>query len=357
MDPGDVPRELQGLTQVCMLARLAVFVLFLFFVFVFFVCSCVIPLVYALQNALCWWQIEQMLIARAQPLMRLYVRSGGSAAFSGHVINLPHDIQGLADELPNTPANLPIVVVRKTTQDVAHGTTSTREFRARRQRVLDALQWLVANNPLYRDVRISLHAAQSLPEDADIPISDFASHELSADSERDPTHHSPDPRPASEHKNQDDADTDAVVDADADVDAARANNHRESFVPVAGRLPVERDRIAGVLNQHPHHPYHPHHAAAQIAWPRQGSNAIDEFSTSCLASLCFPTLFPRAEGDFTNLARRTRVKENEGLHFSPQLPGSPICATLPLRILVCEPALASPSLILSSVFSSARVLM
>jgi hypothetical protein len=78
--------------------------------------------------------------------------------------------------------------VRKTTQDVAHGTTSTREFRARRQRVLDALQWLVANNPLYRDVRISLHAAQSLPDDTDIPISDFASHKLSTDSERDPTH-------------------------------------------------------------------------------------------------------------------------------------------------------------------------
>ncbi|KAJ4491590.1 hypothetical protein C8J55DRAFT_411545, partial [Lentinula edodes] len=37
-------------------------------------------------------------------------------------------------------------------------------FVVERDKVLHALQWLIANNPLYRDIKISMHNLQSLPE-------------------------------------------------------------------------------------------------------------------------------------------------------------------------------------------------
>ena len=58
MIPSSVPRELQGLTQ-----------------------------------------IEEMLIARALPLMRVYIKPG-------HCINLPQNIKELANSLPHYPKDI-----------------------------------------------------------------------------------------------------------------------------------------------------------------------------------------------------------------------------------------------------------
>ena len=34
-------------------------------------------------------QVEEMLIARALPIMRVYIKPGGQRGYSGHCINLP----------------------------------------------------------------------------------------------------------------------------------------------------------------------------------------------------------------------------------------------------------------------------
>ena len=72
MDPGAVPQELQGLTE-----------------------------------------IEEMLIARACPIMCVYRKHGGQRGYKGHVLNLPQDIQGFLNTLPANVADLPILVIRK----------------------------------------------------------------------------------------------------------------------------------------------------------------------------------------------------------------------------------------------------
>ena len=40
-------------------------------------------------------QIEEMLIARACPIMSVYRKHGGQRGYKGHVLNLPQDIQGI----------------------------------------------------------------------------------------------------------------------------------------------------------------------------------------------------------------------------------------------------------------------
>ena len=72
MDPGSVPAELQGLSEV-----------------------------------------EELLIARAFPMMSIYRKHGGQRGYKGHVLNLPEDIQGYLNSLPANVSDLPILVIRK----------------------------------------------------------------------------------------------------------------------------------------------------------------------------------------------------------------------------------------------------
>ena len=72
MDPGSVPAELQGLSEV-----------------------------------------EELLIAPAFPNMSVYRKHGGQRGYKGHVLNLPQDIQGFLISLPANVSDLPILVIRK----------------------------------------------------------------------------------------------------------------------------------------------------------------------------------------------------------------------------------------------------
>ena len=73
---------------------------------------------------------------------------------------MPQDIQGFLDRLPCEVSQLPILVVRH------HGTENTHaDFRVRRDKVLEALQWLQQNNRFYQDITIDHAALQNLSED------------------------------------------------------------------------------------------------------------------------------------------------------------------------------------------------
>ena len=72
MDPGSVPAELQGLSEV-----------------------------------------EELLIARGFPIMSIYRKHGGQRGKNGHVLNLPQDIQGFLNSLPANMSDLPILGIRK----------------------------------------------------------------------------------------------------------------------------------------------------------------------------------------------------------------------------------------------------
>ena len=103
MDPGIVPEQLKGLTQV-----------------------------------------EEMLISRVCPIMRAYRKHGGQRGYQGHVLNLPQDIQSFLNRLPSHVADLPVMAVRR------HGADNThRDFTVRRHKVLEAVLWLKKKKPLF----------------------------------------------------------------------------------------------------------------------------------------------------------------------------------------------------------------
>lgn len=112
-------------------------------------------------------QFEEMLIARAFPVMHVYTKPrGGQKAYKGHVITLPQDVQQLADVLPRCPKDLPVIVFT-----ISGKHNNSRDFTVRRKKVSDALYWLTGvnekgepNNHLYQNITIDNEILETLPE-------------------------------------------------------------------------------------------------------------------------------------------------------------------------------------------------
>ena len=121
MDPGEVPEELQGLTE-----------------------------------------IEEMLIARVFPVMSVYKLRGGQYGYRGNVINFPQNVEEFATRLPRYPSSLNVLLVRRHS---ANDLGTFKDFKVRRMKVTHALYWLKKNNRYYRDIDIDNEMLQSLPDD------------------------------------------------------------------------------------------------------------------------------------------------------------------------------------------------
>ena len=112
-------------------------------------------------------QFEEMLIARAFPVMHEYTKPrGGERAYKGHVITLPQDVQQLADILPGCPKDLLFIIFTINGKD-----NSSSDFVVRCKKVEDALNWLTGekengecNNRLYKNVKIDRQTQAYLPE-------------------------------------------------------------------------------------------------------------------------------------------------------------------------------------------------
>jgi hypothetical protein len=104
-------------------------------------------------------QIEEMLIARALPIMRIYIKPGGQRGFSGHCINLPQNVTELATSLPRYSKDLAVIIVK-----VKGKENTFRDVKVRKQKVHNALVWLINNNPHYSELRINGEALNLLPE-------------------------------------------------------------------------------------------------------------------------------------------------------------------------------------------------
>ena len=94
--------------------------------------------------------IEEMLIARALPIMNVYVKPGGQRGFSGHCINLPQQVSELAQSLPRYPKHVSLLLVTMKGKDNAF-----KDVIVRRSKVQQALIWLIQNSQHYTNVTLN----------------------------------------------------------------------------------------------------------------------------------------------------------------------------------------------------------
>ncbi|GBC03494.1 hypothetical protein RclHR1_05150004 [Rhizophagus clarus] len=142
MDLGDVPEELQGLTQ-----------------------------------------IEEMLIAQIFPIISVYYLRSGQYTYQDNVINFPQDIKEFATHLPHRPLSLDVLVVRHHSSDGR----AFKDFNVRHSVVSCALHWLKHNNQYYSNIVIDEEVLGSLPDngllDDQIPQLEDISDEIADDAD------------------------------------------------------------------------------------------------------------------------------------------------------------------------------
>ena len=133
--------------------------------------------------------------------------------------------------------------------------------------MLTALRWLQTNNHFYSNIIIDHAAIQALPEDG-IPEGLIVE------------------------------DDQGSAFSDVDVPASPASSH--SFLPLQQNVATEDEAIRATINGHD-----------PLDWPNIANEPINEFQTSGLATMCFPTLFPYGLGDPTCSGRLLPVTLTE----------------------------------------------
>ena len=201
--------------------------------------------------------VEQLLIARVQPVMRVYrVKSRGfpgQYAYKGNIINIGQNITEIVSSLPPTPASLSTIVVRK------ESVNGHRDFHVRRDKILEALNFLKMNNPFYSDIIIDMEQISQLPLN------------------------------------------DSIYGMIPTVDLPEVNTDEENFseeiyesmIPENIRI-TEVDRLQSAVNN-------------VIPWP-QGTDIINEFSCEGYVSMAFPALLPYGSAELNDNTRASSMK-------------------------------------------------
>ena len=82
-------------------------------------------------------QVEEMLISKGWPVMRVYRIKGEQRGYDGHLVNLAQNVGDFVKHLPRAAKNLPMIVVRRLGGDDTH-----KDLLVRRPRVFDVIVWL-----------------------------------------------------------------------------------------------------------------------------------------------------------------------------------------------------------------------
>jgi len=89
----------------------------------------------------------------------------GQKGMKGHVLSQRLDVQSAVSQLPRTANNVSLRVIVTSAFSTAQRAISLGGFVVRRRVVAEALQWLIAHNPLYQSITIDDTALRALPED------------------------------------------------------------------------------------------------------------------------------------------------------------------------------------------------
>ncbi|XP_066932700.1 uncharacterized protein [Clytia hemisphaerica] len=252
-------------------------------------------------------QVEEMLIARAFPVMQVYTRPrGGQRAYKGHVLNLPHNVQKIADVLPREPSDIPVMIFK-----INGKNNTSKELVVRREKILQALLWLTGkneqgepNNFLYSEINIDMERLQKLPENGFIDLPDLHIMNEKNDIESGEENES-------DNENEDVSENEELPDLgpvndDNNERVFDENTEMKSFLPSKLNKAKEADLTKSeILNTK---------TEVDI-----GSTPLSEFNTPYLASLAFPTLFPDTKGDPTNPAIIREIAKSETESFAEKL--------------------------------------
>ena len=213
--------------------------------------------------------IEKSAISIICPVLVIYKTKGGTSN-RGHTISFQQEVDELATTLPRIPEDLPFIVVKGRNEQI-----EDKIFRVRKQKIIDALLYLKANNEDYAGIKISVENANAYPEDG-VPtnLTTVSKEDMSI-------------RDEDEHT----------------ADNPESVNDNETFVdaPMAGKTVVEQlKQMLGTQteNQNNEDGQRRDVARNQCQWPTRSTKPASEYCIGYF-SKAFPDLFPDGRGDIT----------------------------------------------------------
>jgi hypothetical protein len=218
-----------------------------------------------------------MLIAQVFPVVSVYTLPGGQHAYRGNIINFP---QEFAARLLRDPSSLDLLIVWRYSENG----NNFQDFNVRQKKVIQAFQWLKANNKLYQDIVIDNEVLQTLPENGSIV-------------EQLPQITDDRPYCSEEEPNDND-------DADEHENENKDPFKSQTFVPSIPNRPSEDRAINEILNR-----AHDRENST-IKWPHNDVSPVDEFNSPGYIARAFPTLYPWRIGDL-NEPRIKKIKPAE----------------------------------------------
>ena len=248
--------------------------------------------------------LEQRLIARVVTYVQVRRMPKGSIGYSGHSIHFKQDIEPMAQTMSRGPpygeGKLPrklkdagYCLVRKTGNE--KNSFKHKDFRVRRDRVLNALRWLKANNDFYEDIEIDHASIRELPDDGDVSDQLPSAAELGI-MEPEPT------GPTETGHKLDAPDTDNSSEAaSAALLAECERNDQTATAPSSVvmnpitrcRDSTERERALNEIRDKEDDPAIARERPEDpIAYPEHDLEPHDETNTPGFLSMCYPALFP-----------------------------------------------------------------
>ena len=224
--------------------------------------------------------VEVAAISRICPVQNIFKLQHGSVGQKGHSVAFHQDITEFARHLPRGQDELPYIFLKAPNQDIP--------LRANRTHMLDALNWLIKNNPYYEDVEIDMETLNTYPDDSNTSLSGVRF----LDTVREVPENEIIQIISESQGCQEDREAGEPMDCDVD-----------NIVPsaVATQMPQEGVRSfiqAAVLQTKSKEP--------TIPWPKRSAEAASEFQEGYFA-MAHPNLFCHGRGDITTKNRRGKT--------------------------------------------------
>ncbi|XP_059070553.1 uncharacterized protein LOC131860191 [Cryptomeria japonica] len=224
-------------------------------------------------------QVEEMLIARVNPILQVTHATGGQYKYKGHTISFPQNVEHISNILPHTIDHLPIIIVRRRDQ---RGTNYN--FTVNRDRVYRALKYKIEHDKYYSDVIVNENALNDLSSNFDENIFNrLKTVHIEFDS---------------------DANEIIFVGPIMETDEGNTIDHTNSMASKLPNAQKEMELIHAWINNPDTN------QTALIDWPAIGTSPINEYVTLGLLDMAFPTLFPDGRCDWLE-PRMRRVHLHE----------------------------------------------
>ncbi|XP_059071599.1 uncharacterized protein LOC131868268 [Cryptomeria japonica] len=218
-------------------------------------------------------QVEEMLIACVNPILKVTHVIGGQYKYKGHTISFPQNVEQVSNVLPHSIENLPIIIVRRRDR---RGTNY--HFIVNRDGVYTALKYKVEHEKIYSDVRIDQNALNELPRNFDENIfNKLKSVQMEFDL---------------------DVNEITFVGPIMEIDEGNIVEHTTSMASRPPNAQRKMELICAWVNNPNANP------TTLIDWPKICASPINEYVTLGLLDMAFPTLFP--DGRYDRLEPRMR---------------------------------------------------